>query len=70
MSLNVSKENNAISFKWLTEKVASLDARNATAYAFTCGEIHAAYMMNVITREQYETLEQAVDAKFYEVHIN
>ena len=70
MSLNVSQENNRISFNWLTEKVASLDARNASAYAFTCGEIHAAYMMNVITREQYETLEQAVDKKFYEVHVD
>lgn len=69
MSLNVSKENNQIAFKWLNEKVAALDAKNSSAYAFVCGEIHAAYMLNVITREQYETLEQTVDNKFYEVHV-
>lgn len=69
MSLNVSNENNAIAFKWLTEKVASLDPTNPTAYAFTCGEIHAAYILNVITREQYEALERTVDNKFYGVDV-
>lgn len=69
MSLNVSNENNQIAFKWLTDKVAALDATNSTAYAFTCGEIHAAYILNVITREQYEALERTVDNKFYGVDV-
>ena len=69
MSLNVSEENNRSAFNWLHEKVAALDAQNASAYAFVCGEIHAAYMLNVITRDQYEILEQAVDNKFYNAHL-
>ena len=69
MSLNVSKENSQLAFKWLNEKVAALDAKNSSAYAFVCGEIHAAYMLNVITREQYETLEQTVDNKFYSTNV-
>ena len=69
MSLNVSNENNRIAFNWLTEKVASFDPTNSTAYAFTCGEIHAAYILNVITREQYEALERTVDNKFYGVDV-
>ena len=70
MNLIVNEKQNRTANNWLHEKVAALDATNSSAYAFVCGEIHAAYILNVITREQYEELEQLVDNKFYEVHFN
>ena len=69
MKILVSDSHNKTATKWLHEKVASLDATNSSAYAFVCGEIHASYILGVISREQYEELEQLVDNKFYEVNI-
>ena len=65
MMLSVSKGTNISAYSLLYDTVERFDGKDGVTYAFISGEIHALFVVNVITAQQYHELSIILDNKFY-----
>lgn len=64
--LAIDKILNHSAYNLMHHTVTEYDGKDSTTFAFISGEIHALFLVNALTYEQYNELNSDLEKKFYD----
>lgn len=63
--LSINKKLNQSAYNLLHNTVSEYDGKDGSTFAFISGEIHALFLVNALTPQQYNELNAELEKKFY-----
>lgn len=63
--LSIDKRLNHAAYELIHNTVSEYDGKDGVTYAFISGEIHALFLVNALTPQQYQELNSILEKKFY-----
>ena len=63
--LSIDKKLNRAAYELIRNTVLEYDGKDGTTFAFISGEIHALFLVNALTPQQYNELNSTLEKKFY-----